>query len=109
MHAGIESRSANGRDSEGGKENETCTFGETGTFLWNLIGMFGDLYIWGTGMFGTLKCLAEMYRYVFKKSPSVYVPLLPRLSALKAAWLVWTQQKQEMCSLNLNFSLQAWS
>ena len=73
MHAVIESRSDNGRDSEGGKENETCTFGETGTFLWNLIGIFGDLYIWGTGMFGTLKCLAEMYRYVFKKSPSVCI------------------------------------
>ena len=39
----------------------------------------------------------------------VYVLLLPWPSALMAAWLVWTQQKQEMSSLNLNFSLWAWS
>ena len=37
----------------------------------------------------------------------VYVPLLPWLSVLRAAWLVRTQQKQEMSSLNLNLSLQA--
>ena len=37
----------------------------------------------------------------------VNVPLLPLLSALRAALLVWTQQKHEMSSLNLNFSLQA--
>ena len=29
-------------------------------------------------------------------------------TALRAAWLVWTQHKQEMSSLNLNLSLQAW-
>ena len=34
----------------------------------------------------------------------VYVPLLTLLSALRAAWLVLKQQKQEMRSLNLNSS-----
>ena len=37
----------------------------------------------------------------------VYVLLLPPLCTLRAAWLVWTQQKQEMSSLNLHLSLQA--
>ena len=31
--------------------------------------------------------------------------LLPRLSALRAAWLVWTQHKWEMSTLDLNFFL----
>ena len=43
----------------------------------------------------------------WETSHPVYIPLLPRLSASRAAWLVWTQQKQDMSSLNLNFSLQA--
>ena len=42
-----------------------------------------------------------------ESSLPVYVPLLPRLSALRATGLVWAQQKQEMSSLNLRFSLQA--
>ena len=37
----------------------------------------------------------------------VYVQLLPRLSDLRAAGLVWTHHKQEMSSLNLHLSLQA--
>ena len=37
-------------------------------------------------------------------SKPVYVPLLPWLSALRAAWLLGTQQKQEMSSLNINLS-----
>ena len=41
-------------------------------------------------------------------SLSGYVPLLPWLSASRAAWLVLTQQKHEMGSLNLNFSRQVW-
>ena len=34
----------------------TWTFGktETETFLWNPIGTFGDLDVWGTGTFGDL-------------------------------------------------------
>ena len=37
-----------------------------------------------------------------------YAAELPRLSAFRAARLVWTQQKQEMSSPNLHFSLLAW-
>ena len=42
----------------------------------------------------------------WESSLPVNVLLLPRLSASRAAWLVWTQKKQEMSSLNLNFSIQ---
>ena len=38
----------------------------------------------------------------WESSLPVNVPLLPRQSALKAVWLVWTQQKQVMRSLNLH-------
>ena len=37
---------------------------------------------------------------------SLYVQLLPLLSALRVEWHVWTQQKQEMGLLNLHLSLQ---
>ena len=43
----------------------------------------------------------------WETSLPVYVPLLPGQSALKAVWLVWTQQIQEMMSLNLHKNLQA--
>ena len=36
----------------------------------------------------------------WETSLPVYVPLLPGQSALKAVWLVWTQKKQDMRSLN---------
>ena len=42
-----------------------------------------------------------------ESSLPVYVPLLPRLSALRATWLVLAQWKQEMSYLNLNSSFQA--
>ena len=45
----------------------------------------------------------------WQSSLPVYILLLPRLSALRAAWLVQTQQQQETRSLNLNLSLQAYS
>ena len=44
----------------------------------------------------------------WENSFPVCVLLLPWLSALRAAWLVWTQQKQEIISLNLNMNWQAW-
>ena len=44
----------------------------------------------------------------WEPSLHIYVPLLPWLSALRAAWLVWTQPKQKMSSLNLNLSLRDW-
>ena len=40
----------------------------------------------------------------WESSLHFYDPLLPRLSAFRAAWLVWTQQRQEMSPINLNFS-----
>ena len=43
----------------------------------------------------------------WESSFPVYVLMLPKLSALGVAWLVWLQLKQEMSSLNLNFSLHA--
>ena len=43
----------------------------------------------------------------WESSLSVYVPLLLQQIASKAEWLIWTQQKQDMSSLNLNSSLQA--
>ena len=42
-----------------------------------------------------------------ERSLPAHILLLPRQSALRAAWLVWTQQKQEMSSLNPTWSLQA--
>ena len=47
------------RESEREREREsgswrTWTFGKTETFLWNPIGTFGDLDVWGTGTFGDL-------------------------------------------------------
>ena len=62
--------------------------------------------------------LAQKYTFITKPvtlnlgwetSLPVYVPLLPWLSASRAVWLVCTQSKQEMSSLNLNFNLQACS
>ena len=44
-----------------------------------------------------------------ESSLPAYIPLFSWLSALRAVWLVWTQQKQEMSSHNLKLSLQAWS
>ena len=42
-----------------------------------------------------------------ESSLPVYVPLLPPLSASRTAWLVRTQQSQEMGSLKINLSSQA--
>ena len=43
----------------------------------------------------------------WESSLPVNVLPLPQLSASRAAWVVWTQPKQEMSSLHLNFSLKA--
>ena len=66
----------------------------------------------------SVKFLMGLIKYSLETSPvnsnlgcesSFPVPLLSQLSASRAVWLAWTQQKQEMSFLNLNFNLQAWS
>ena len=46
------------------------------------------------------QCLPVNSNLSYESSLPVNVPLLPRMSAMRPKWLVWTKQKQEMSSLN---------